>query len=619
MNPAFSFRTKLVLAMSLVVAGVTISTIAVTEHSVQAGYQRLFEEQFNLQTQAFTERRARQLQEVSALCRDLAERVRVVSALEEALDSDDPDLLYDNLDIELETLVKRRGNAPEETSATDEREVPANAMVVDASGRPLLPKKARAYFPKSVDVQQGLPVAMFQKRLTTSDLEKQETGYLAVKHGGTEPELREYIITPLINQSTYELLGAIVISYPVQEYSGTVTPAVYEGQSPASGIWLEGRLYAPTIPLTLHAPVNRKVTTLMQGSAPPSSLNKTRADTPLYDGDTPHRLFIKELPHTALFPAAAQVGLYSLDQVLKEQRGLRMMILGFGIFALIAGIGLVMIISHGFSKPIEALVHGTNLVREGNFDTRVEVRTRDELGALAASFNAMAADLALKERYRTVLSQVTDKEVAAQMISGRITLGGELREVSVLFCDIRGFTALTENMPPTEVIAMLNEHMTALNRLVHAHHGVVDKFVGDLIMAVFGAPKTYGEDAWHAAKCALEMVRVRTELNQKSPHQIEMGIGVATGEVVAGCMGSRDRLNYTVLGERVNLASRLCSKAGRMEVLIDQETRLRLPLQTMVDATGTLELKGFSEPVPAFRLHFLPPPAEPATRYSKTL
>src|SRR6185436_14210849 len=105
---------------------------------------------------------------------------------------------------------------------------------------------------------------------------------------------------------------------------------------------------------------------------------------------------------------------------------------------------------------------------------------RDEVGALSESFNEMAEDLALKERYKTVLAQVTDKEVAEQLISGQMTLGGEVRRVSVLFCDIRGFTPLTENMPPAEVITMLNEHMTVMNRVVHRHYGDVDKFVGDL-------------------------------------------------------------------------------------------------------------------------------------------
>lgn len=614
--PALSYRTKLVLAMSLVVAAVTGSTIFVTERQVQTGYQRLFEEQFHHQTQAFAEHRARQLQELSTLCKTTAEKVRVVSAMEEALASNDPDLLYDNLDVEGLSLINRQAEvaAAEQSVSTSQVSADetdgATAMVVDASGHPLVPTKPRSYFPTFLDVQQGKPVALFKKRLTTADLQRQEIGYLAVKQARPKSgssgdfHLREFIITPLIIEPTNELLGAIVVSYPVSDLTSQTLP---EGmQELMSGIWLDGQIYGPAMPSSLHPSINSRVSSMMrhlpQSTGPHSDLN------PLYDGKKPHRLFIKEIPHNPLFPAAAQVGLYSLDEAMKEQRGLRLVILGFGLFALVVGIGFVMLISHGFSKPIEQLVQGTNRVRQGDFETPVEVKTRDELGTLAASFNEMTKDLALKERYRAVLSQVTDREVASQMISGQIRLGGEIRSCSVVFCDIRGFTSLTENMPPAEVIALLNEHMTALNRVVHKHHGVVDKFVGDLIMAIFGAPMSYGHDALNAARCALEMLQVRTALNETSTHRIEMGIGLATGEMLAGCMGSADRLNYTVLGERVNLASRLCSSAGRMELLIDRNTYDALPPDTIVEPTAPLELKGFSDPIPAYRLLALPAP-----------
>jgi class 3 adenylate cyclase len=130
----------------------------------------------------------------------------------------------------------------------------------------------------------------------------------------------------------------------------------------------------------------------------------------------------------------------------------------------------------------------------------------------------------------------------------------------------------------------------------------VDKFVGDMLMAIFGAPKSYGSDAVYAAKCALAMIEERRCLNHSSHHHIEMGIGLASGEVVAGCMGSEDRMNYTVLGERVNLAARLCSHAGGMQVLIDESTLAQLPPDTQAASLPALRLKGFSETVEAFRL-----------------
>lgn len=182
----------------------------------------------------------------------------------------------------------------------------------------------------------------------------------------------------------------------------------------------------------------------------------------------------------------------------------------------------------------------------------------------------------------------------------------ETCDISILFCDIRGFTALTQNMPPNEVIRMLNEHLTPLAHLVDEHNGFVDKFVGDLIMAVYGAPKSHGNDALNAARCALAMLRERAKLNETSHYQITMGIGVASGPAVAGCMGSPDRLNYTVLGTDVNLASRLCSKAGLMEVVIDESTLQRLGETCKVEPLAALELKGFSARVRAFKLLGIP-------------
>jgi len=172
----------------------------------------------------------------------------------------------------------------------------------------------------------------------------------------------------------------------------------------------------------------------------------------------------------------------------------------------------------------------------------------------------------------------------------------------VLFCDIRGFTARTEHMAPADVIGFLNEHMTALTRIVHEHHGVVDKFVGDALMAIFGAPEAGVHDAYDAVRAGWRMLEARASLNAGARDALAIGIGIASGQVVAGCMGSLDRLNYTVVGERVNLAARLCSQAGPMEVLIDDPTRRQVADLVSVEALPAIKLKGFTTPVHAFRL-----------------
>ena len=214
----------------------------------------------------------------------------------------------------------------------------------------------------------------------------------------------------------------------------------------------------------------------------------------------------------------------------------------------------------------------------------------------------MAAGLALRDRYHSVLQKVTDPRVAAEMVAGRIKLGGELREVSVIFCDIRGYTALSEGRDPVEVIHLLNDHMTALARIVQKHRGVINQFAGDAIMVLFGAPKSYGEDAADALRCAWEMMQERERLNRDAKEPLLIGIGVATGVVVAGCIGAESRSDYTVVGERVNLAARLCSTAAAGQVIVDAETQAQTSALGEFETLEPLTLKGFAQSVPAFRV-----------------
>lgn len=576
--PALTFRTKLILAMSLTVAAVTGATLYVTQQRVQAAYQRQFEQQFRLQLTFFSERRVQQLGEIAQRCQKVAESVRIISALEEALMEDDPDLFYDNLDTEIALLTADADNP--------------SITVIDPTGRALVPQKERSYFlPQGGGEGRDRPLGRLVVRMAEGDRRKQEIGYLAVA-GDT---LSEFIVTPLINQATDDVLGALVMAFPESDHGER---AMHEssGQALLTGIWLDGRIHSQTIPAAMHGLLAQRVAEEMRHTEGGTSRETIRV------ANIPHLLFHRVLNPGSLFPPAVQVGLYSMAEAVHEQQQLRARILGFGAVALLGGMALILYLSHGFSRPIEALAAATRRIATGDFEVRVAVRGRDEIGALAASFNEMVAELAQKERYKLLLAQVTDPQVADELIHGRVALGGEVRQASVLFCDIRGFTALTEGMPPAEVIAMLNEHMTAMTRIVHAHHGVVDKFVGDLIMAIFGAPKSYGDDARLAVDCALEMLAVRRRLNETTKRRIEMGIGLATGEMVAGCMGSDDRLNYTVLGERVNLASRLCSKAGVAELLIDEATHAALHGTCNAEPVEPLPLKGFSQPVAAFRL-----------------
>lgn len=266
-----------------------------------------------------------------------------------------------------------------------------------------------------------------------------------------------------------------------------------------------------------------------------------------------------------------------------------------GISGFSLGIIAAWFFARNLSGPINKLTEGTRKIHAGNLDLVLAVTSDDELGKLTSSFNEMALELKQKERYRELLGKVSDESVAQAMIEGTLapTLGGELKEVTVLFCDIRGFTRLTENMRPESVIELLNQHMTVLAEVVREHGGVVDKFVGDEIMAVFGGLKCGGNKAENAARSAFQMLEKRSQLNRKTGADIQIGIGIVTGEVVAGCMGSEDRLNYTVLGANVNLGAHLCANASPGEILINESTLRELDaLNPTTKECSKLNLKG---------------------------
>ncbi|HRI16344.1 MAG TPA: adenylate/guanylate cyclase domain-containing protein, partial [Verrucomicrobiota bacterium] len=423
--------------------------------------------------------------------------------------------------------------------------------------------------------------------------------------------LYELVVTRIPGADTDRPLGALLLAFPAVLPAGGGgrtngrpqfgPPPGNSGPAVRLGIWSDGELFArdDVFGAQDREGLSQALRSQLTSGAP------SHGEMRLVLGGEPWRVLFEALMPTGSEVAGEipyQLGVYSLAEPERQQAELRRQILGFGAGTMVAALVLSWILAHGLSVPIRELVTATAEVQRGNFRAKVAVRSGDELGQLAGAFNEMTEGLELKERYRTVLNSVADERVAKQLLEGGLALGGEERRVSVVFCDIRGFTAHTENMTPHEIVDMLNEHMTALTRVVKANHGVLDKYVGDLLMALFGAPLNRPEDAFDAARCALGLVTERAKLDQTSQHQLAIGVGVATGEVVAGCMGSVERLDYTVIGERVNLASRLCSLARPGQVVVDDQTRIALGRRAEVRPLEPVRLKGFSEPVQAFEL-----------------
>jgi len=572
--PALSFRAKLVLAMMLTVTAATGAALLVTERGFAATYRRIVGERFESDVASFAALQQARLAAVQRRCLELARSVRLVAAFEEA----DATLLYRIALDELRDVLR-----PDPAGGA----APASFFrLLGATGEPVAPGEQPAGLVGAGGARWEAQIASAVRDWPRGDA-VQQVGYVAPEIDG-RPALHEVVVTRVVDPVTKRALGALALGFPVDVATAADTaPAL---ASILGGVWFEDRLHSQEIP-TVVAPALAGV---VAGEA--------RGDAVVEVNGEPHRVFSHLLHPESQFPPAYQVALYSTAAAGAEQRSRERAVLGFGVLALLVGLVLSFVISRGLAVPVRQLVAASEEIGQGNFATRVGVRARDEMGRLAAAFNAMAEGLALKERYRSVLDVVADRRIADELVRGRLELGGEPRQVTVVFCDIRGFTARTEGMPPGDVVQLLNEHMTALAQVVHEHHGVVDKYMGDAVMALFGAPRATSGDAANAVRAAWGMLRAREELNRRSARPIQVGIGVASGLVIAGCMGSADRLSYTVVGERVTLAARLCAQAGPGEIMIDDATRRALGDAADAEPLPPQSLKGFSAPVVAYRV-----------------
>lgn len=283
-----------------------------------------------------------------------------------------------------------------------------------------------------------------------------------------------------------------------------------------------------------------------------------------------------------------------------------------GIVALFIVILLLHNISRRITKPIIQLAKATEDVVAGRLE-EIELslppkKHQDEIAVLCHSFEEMVKGLQEKEKVKGVLNKVVSREIAQEILKGTVHLGGEEKKVTILFADIRDFTKMTQKMPPAEVIELLNVCMTRVSQAVDSNKGVIDKYVGDEAMALFGAPVAGTEDAFHAICSAIDMVDALKKWNveraAKALPPIEVGIGIHTSRVLAGNMGAENRLNYTVIGSGVNLAARLCSAAKRMEILITKETldEPNLKERVVYEEMPPTLFKGFEQPVALFRV-----------------
>jgi len=254
---------------------------------------------------------------------------------------------------------------------------------------------------------------------------------------------------------------------------------------------------------------------------------------------------------------------------MRDQQTAIIISLTLTVLAAVVGLMFSLFISTGITTPVRRLLDGTRAVEAGRLDASIDVTTKDEIGQLTAAFNNMVEQLRHKERLRETFGRYVDPRVVEGLIDPKALTAsdGERRVMTVLFCDMKGFTGLSEGTTPQGLVKVMNHYLSTMSGPIRSHRGIIDKYIGDAIMAYWGPPFTeHAEQAQLACLAAVDMAQrgegLRTELPEllgvrTIPSDCTVRIGIATGEVLVGSIGSEFMMSYTVMGDAVNLASRL--------------------------------------------------------------
>jgi adenylate cyclase len=281
---------------------------------------------------------------------------------------------------------------------------------------------------------------------------------------------------------------------------------------------------------------------------------------------------------------------------------------GLIIGLVLLGVFMSFLLARSLRNPIVRMRNAAQLIQQGNYQIKLPVDTTDEIGDLAESINEMATGLDEKERIKDTFGRAVDPRVRDYLLSAENVSGGSEVEATILFSDIRGFTSFSEKHSAPEVVAWLNVYFERMAQCVRDHGGIVNKYVGDAILAVFNAPLALDDHAQAAVNCAVAMLDSLAELNralkEQAVEEVKIGIGIHTGMVVAGNIGSRDRQEYTVIGDTVNTASRiegLCKKI-QVPLLMSEQVYDKLKKSHNIKKIGRVKVKGKEKYVTIFGL-----------------
>jgi class 3 adenylate cyclase len=302
---------------------------------------------------------------------------------------------------------------------------------------------------------------------------------------------------------------------------------------------------------------------------------------------------------------------YQVNVYLDRLTLLRHLVLGTSLVGGVVALALGVLLARRVTGPVSALTRGVTRVAAGDLSEALPVRSADEVGQLTRAFNAMLDGLRQRDFIRDTFGRYVSPEVAQTLLESPegLRLGGEKRDVTVLMSDLRGYTRLAEGGDPTVIVQVLNGYLGRMTDIIVEHGGTVDEFIGDAILAIFGAPLPHADHVERAAACAIAMQCAMEEMNRHHAAlglpRLEMGIGLNTGEAVVGNIGSEKRAKYGVVGSVVNLAARVqgCTVGG--QVLLSSATYQRIREIAEVGPPLPVEVKGIREPLLLYDLRGL--------------
>ena len=304
---------------------------------------------------------------------------------------------------------------------------------------------------------------------------------------------------------------------------------------------------------------------------------------------------------------------FSQSGMTQSKRRAVQAIIGATLLIIALSIAMSFAMGRRITQPIDKLVNASRAIGNGEYTFRFKERRKDELGLLMVAFNEMAEGMLEKSQVKSALSRYVSPGVARQILSNLddIGLSGKRIEGSVLFADISGFTSISEKTKAEELVSMLNRYFTLITCACSMNHGIVDKYMGDGVMLVFGAPEADKDHAFHAISCALLIQKLITHENSQREatglFPVQFRIGINTGNMLAGNMGSHERMEYTVVGDTVNLASRLCGITNSGQIVISREMYARKDVtgRVLAGEYQSIRLRGISQLVNTYLVESL--------------